>query len=127
MATIDLYLCREIQEDDMITEPFQNNQPDNSAMAADAFKVFLSSLHANGQGGKDGFVMRGYAALWALDKAAFQGKTQKQLATELGVSHVNFNRALNKWARGFGFVSNAMRPRQATHAANAARRRAVKP
>lgn len=126
MATIDLYLCREVKEDDAVTTPFESQPIDNSAMAADAFKTFLTSLHANGQGGRTGFVTRGYAALWALDRASFGGKTQKQVAKEIGVSPFYFNRALNEWARGFGFVSNAMRPRQATLDAIATRRRSLK-
>ncbi len=129
MPTIDLAYCREVREEDAVYEGSEQHEPSPIELASDAFREFLHSLHRSGSGGASGFVVRGYAALWALDIAVFEGKTQREVAMDLGVAPETFNRALAQWTSQFGLVTNSMRPRAARFKAISDRRsgRRVKP
>lgn len=104
---------REIREEDASVDPHHQDDPDVTAKAADAFKVFLQSFVSKTPNPKR-FAVSGYAALWCLDPASFAGRSQRQLARELGVSHEVFNRRAAEWARRFGFIGPKMRPRAST-------------
>jgi len=117
MATVHLKLhTRPVREDDAVSQWPSDNDPDAIAKAADAFRVFLSSLMPKPCTPKR-FIVRGYAAMWCLDPAAFGGKTQLELANELGVNPQHFNRLAQRWAGMFGFVGGKMKPRAKTLAA----------
>lgn len=111
MATVFLQHCREVREDDAIITP-QDDQPNQLDAACEAFKGLLVSLQDGNKGGHKGFIVRGYAALWAIDPQSFGGKNQKQIAQEIGVAPETFNRALAKWSKKLGFIGPAMRPRR---------------
>ena len=107
----------------MTTHPVLEDQDNQLDKACEAFKVLLGSLHDDNRGGSKGFTVRGYAALWAINPASFGGKTQKQLADELGVAHETFNRELARWSKKIGFIGNSMRPRKSRLEEAAERRR----
>ena len=109
---------RQIREDDATTSAHGETDPDVTARAADAFRVFLSSLMPSDRTPQR-FAVRGFAALWCLDPSAFAGKSQRDIAQELGVNHQAFNRLAAKWSKQFGFIGTKMRPRAKT--INAAR------
>lgn len=129
MPTIDLAYCREVREEDAVCEGSEQHEPSPIELASDAFREFLHSLHRSGSGGASGFAVRGFAAMWVLDHAAFGGRTQRDVAQELGVAPETFNRALAQWTSQFGLVTNSMRPRAARFKAISDRRAAwrVKP
>jgi len=112
MATVFLQHCREVREDDAIaTDSHEEENP--LAKACDAFKGLLASLQDGNRGGVKGFTVRGYAALWAIDPGSFGGKTQKQIASDLGIAPETFNRELARWSKQIGFIGASMRPRKA--------------